>query len=99
MNAEQIHDAAQAIAGMRPHQTERSRSVKAGNFIKAGGSARQQIDLIKDQRKLIDEVKGLLPGTVSDERAMEWMDKNIPDWRLGPAPRGRKRVMEVADAD
>lgn len=93
MNAEQIHDAAQAIAGMRPHQTERSRTIKAG------GSARQQIDLIKDQRKLIDEVKGLLPGTVSDERAMEWMDKHIPDWRLGPAPRGRKMVMEVADAD
>lgn len=99
MDAEQIHDAAQVIAGMRPRQYERSRTVKAGNCIKAGNCARRQIELMQEQKALIEEVKGLLPGKASEADAIAWMDREIPNWRLGPAPRGRQVALEVTDAD
>lgn len=93
MDAEQIHAAAQVIAGMRPRQYERSRTVKAGNC------ARRQIELMQEQKALIEEVKGLLPGKASEADAIAWMDREIPNWLLGPAPRGRQVALEVMDAD
>ena len=80
MDAEQIIQAAHGVAALRPsQQTKRP---------ERGSSAWRDIERIKEQAQLVEEVRRSLPGTATEAHAIEWLDNNCPAWRLGPAPRG-----------
>ena len=91
MDAEQITQAVQGVVALRPHQRQRRPD--------QGSAAWWDIERIKEQRALIVEVQGLLPGRASEDEAIAWLDANTPNWRLGPAPHGRTVVLEVTDGD
>lgn len=92
MDAEQITQAAQGVAALRPRLSRPSRSDH-------GSTAWRDIERLKEQRALIVEVQGLLPGRASEAEAIAWLDANTPNWWLGPAPHGRTVVLEVTDGD
>ena len=86
MDAEQIIQAAHGVAALRPsQQTKRP---------ERGSSAWRDIERIKEQAQLVEEVRRSLPGVATEAAAIAWLDNNCPAWRLGPAPRGKPLFVE-----
>lgn len=75
MDNEAILDAALAISNMRARQARNTGRA-------ASNRARRQIESLKEQQVLINEVRHSLPGNASVAEAIEWMDTNTPGWRL-----------------
>ena len=75
MDNEAILDATLAITNMRVRQARDTGRA-------ATNRSRRQIESLKEQQELINEVRLSLPGNASVAEAVQWMDANTPGWRL-----------------
>ncbi len=91
MDAEQITQAAQGIAALRPRMPSKPKLAPASR-------AWQEIEVLIEQKELIEEVRSSLPGHATVDQAREWLDANTPAWRLGPAPRGKPLFVDKLEA-
>ena len=87
MDAEQITQAAQGIAALRPRMHSKPKVAPASQ-------AWRSIEVLKEQAELVEIVRRSLPGHATVEQAVAWLDANTPAWRLGPAPRGKPLFVE-----
>ncbi len=87
MDAEQITQAAQGIAALRPRMRSKPKAAPASQ-------AWREIEVLKEQAELVEIVRRSLPGHATVEQAVAWLDANTPAWRLGPAPRGKPLFVE-----
>jgi hypothetical protein len=92
MDAEQITQAVVGITGLRPKMHSKPKLAPASQ-------AWRDIEVLKEQKELVEIVRGSLPGHVTVEQAVAWLDANTPAWRLGPAPRGKPLFVEKLEAD
>lgn len=92
MDAEQITQAVVGITGLRPKMHSKPKLAPASQ-------AWRDIEVLKEQKELVEIVRGSLPGHVTVEQAVAWLDANTPAWRLGPAPRGTPLFVEKVEAD
>ena len=92
MDAEQITQAAQGIAALRPRMHSKPKAAPASQ-------AWRQIEVLKEQAQLVEEVRRSLPGVATEAAAITWLDNNCPAWRLGQAPRGKPLFVEKVEAD
>lgn len=92
MDAEQITQAAQGIAALRPRMHSKPKATPASQ-------AWRSIEALKEQAELVEIVRGLLPGHATVEQAETWLDANTPAWRLGPAPRGKPLIVQTEGED
>ena len=87
MNTEQITQAAQGIAAIRPRMHRKPKAA-------AASQAWREIEVLKEQAELVEIVRRSPPGHATVEQAVAWLDANTPAWRLGPAPRGKPLLVE-----
>ena len=87
MNIEQITQAAQGIAAIRPRMHRKPKAA-------AASQAWREIEVSKEQAELVEIVRCSLPGHSTVEQAVAWLDANTPAWRLGPAPSGKPLLVE-----
>jgi hypothetical protein len=92
MDAEQITQAAQGIAALRPRMHSKPKVAPASQ-------AWREIEVLKEQAELVEIVRRSLPGHATIAQAVAWLDANTPAWRLGPAPRGKPLFVEKVEAD
>ena len=92
MDAEQITQAAQGIAALRPRMHSKPKVAPASQ-------AWRSIEVLKEQAELVEIVRRSLPGHATVAQAVAWLDANTPAWRLGPAPRGKPLFVEKVEAD
>ena len=88
MNTEQITQAAQGIAAIRPRMHRKPKAAAAAS------QAWREIEVLKEQAELVEIVRCSLPGHATVDQAVAWLDANTPAWRLGPAPRGKPLLVE-----
>ena len=87
MNTEQITQAAQGIAAIRPRMHRKPKAAVASQ-------AWREIEVLKEQAELVEIVRCSLPGHATVDLAVAWLDAITPAWRLGPAPRGKPLLVE-----
>lgn len=92
MDAEQITQAVQGIAALRPRMHSKPKVAPASQ-------AWREIEVLKEQAELVEIVRRSLPGHATVAQAVAWLDANTPAWRLGPAPRGKPLFVEKVEAD
>lgn len=91
MEAEQIIQAAHGIASLRP-------KMQRAQKLAPMSQAWRDIEVLKEQKDLIEEVRSSLPGHATVDQATAWLDANSPTWRLGRAPRGKPLIVEKLEA-
>ena len=92
MDAEQITQAVQGIVALRPRMHSKPKPTPASQ-------AWREIEVLKEQKELIEEVRRSLPGQATVEQAKAWLDANTPAWRRGKAPRGTPLLVEKVEVN